>query len=487
LFSEEVYYLPSEKKNGYVFISVPGNYEVPVKDGVPQFFKPLAGMTSGTEVRDFELIPVNNENHVVLAMADLHLANRNQDLAQFENGFLADANQLIADYQSQGKKVYGLTLGDLTWETYWYSNNFMLPEYTKQIAKLNAPVFNVMGNHDHDPYFADDWLSENAYRRALGPTYYSFNLGKVHYVVLDDTEYINTGGAMGTVGERNYNGRFSAQQLDWLAKDLATVDASTPIVIGTHIQIHHAPAADGTPPGFRISNAQQFMDLLARFDQVHILTGHTHTNYRVPHNAKITEHNTAAVCATWWWTGRTDYANNQVCTDGSPGGYGLWEITGKDVKWQYKSIGHDKDYQFRSYDLNTVLVNKSAHAPSANAENTALIPAYSFGFDAPNANNEVLINVWGYDPQWTVSVTEGGSPLTVTRVDAYDPLHVISYNMKRLNANAQPSFPSTSTSHMFKATASSPTSTLQITVTDNFGRAYTETMARPKAFSYTMK
>ena len=36
--------------------------------------------------------------------------------------------------------------------------------------------------------------------------------------------------------------------------------------------------------------------------------------------------------------------------------------------------------------------------------------------------------------------------------------------------------------HMFKVTASSATSTLDIKVTDRFGNVYTESMKRPKAF-----
>src|SRR5690606_31457264 len=241
-----IYYLASNKQTGYVFVSVPGNYEVvSTNNNLPVFYQYLNAGTDIVEVKDFELKPVNNDNHIVLAMADLHLANRNEDLTQFQNGFVADVNQQIASYQGQGKKVYGVTLGDLTWDTYWYSNSFMLPEYVKQISKVNAPVFNIMGNHDNDPYFANDWSAENAYRRTLGPTYYSFNLGKIHYIVLDNTEYINTGGASGVVGNRNYNAKFSDQQLSWLEKDLATIDASTPIVIATHIQVHNAPAANG--------------------------------------------------------------------------------------------------------------------------------------------------------------------------------------------------------------------------------------------------
>ena len=36
--------------------------------------------------------------------------------------------------------------------------------------------------------------------------------------------------------------------------------------------------------------------------------------------------------------------------------------------------------------------------------------------------NTVFINVWNYDPEWTISVTENGRPLEVTRVWHRDPL-----------------------------------------------------------------
>jgi hypothetical protein len=41
--------------------------------------------------------------------------------------------------------------------------------------------------------------------------------------------------------------------------------------------------------------------------------------------------------------------------------------------------------------------------------------------------------------------------------------------------------------HLFLATASNATSTLEITVEDEFGNKYTETMVRPKAFTYSMR
>jgi hypothetical protein len=486
--SNGIYYLPSQKKHGYVFISLPGNYEVTYSNNSPQFFKRLTGGT-GVEQRDFSLISSNNNNHVVIAAADWHLANRNDDLLQFGNWILSDMNSLISSYSAAGKKVYVLTLGDMTWEVYWHENNFSLPNYLLQTHRINAPVFNTMGNHDNDPYVANDWLAEGSYRQHVGPTYYSFNLGAVHYVVLDNIEYLNTGASQGVIGARNYNDVIVSSQLEWLKKDLATIqDKNTPLIIAMHIPLYRNPGLDGAGNQVNVinlANSSQFLTALQDFTNVHILSGHTHINFSVEHNNRLMEHNTAAVSATWWWTGKNGYSGNHICKDGSPGGLGIWEIEGTDLKWYYKSYGKPKNYQFRTYDLNQVHITAAKYAP--NSTDAALAP-YAGPYATANTGNEVLINVWGYDPQWEVKVSESGTPLTVTRVTALDPLHIISYEAKRLNAGAAPtsSFVTGNTSHMFKVTASGPTTTLEITVKDRFGNIYSETMIRPKAFSYLM-
>lgn len=488
--SKGIYYLASKKANGYVFISIPGNYEVDNDKSAPLFYKRLMLPTAQVEVKDFKLTPVDNNKHVVMVMTDLHLANRNNDVSQFERGFLQDVNNTIQSFKSGGTKVYGLTLGDLTWETYWYSGKFFLSDYLLQMNKINAPVFNTIGNHDNDPYIANDILSETQYRNIIGPTYYSFNLGKVHYVILDNVEYLNAGASIGVSGSRDYNGKITNAQMEWLKKDLAMIeDKSTPIVVGMHIQLHNSPTLNvsGQPSSvYRLINSADFIDTFSAFNSVNVLTGHTHVNYKVENSTgTFMEHNTGAVCATWWWTGRDGYAGNHIATDGSPGGYSIWEFDNKDIKWQFKGIGEDKNYQFRAYDLNKVLVTAADHAPRSTQEKlTALVKDYI----TPNNANQVLINVWGFDQSWKVEVTENGKSLPVTRLNTIDPLHVISYSAKRIDDGATSlQFPSTRTAHMFRVNASNATNTLEIKVTDRFQRVYTETMTRPKAFTYSMK
>ena len=486
--SQGIYYLPSVKQNGFVFISIPGNYEIAASDNIPQFFRRLTPGTS-VEQHDFSLVSADNSKHVVLALADWHLANRNDDLTQFNNGFVPDINATINSYTQAGMKVYGVPLGDMTWDAYWYENNFRLDNYLVEMKKLNCPMFNVIGNHDNDPYIQGDITSEAPFREIIGPTYYSFNLGQVHYVVLDNIQYINSGGAQGVIGDRNYNDVVVTAQTSWLAKDLmAVTDKTTPLVIFIHSPLYSNPTLNSSGEqvsNVALNNGSTLLTMLQDFDEVHFVSGHTHINYTVE-SGQVIEHNTAAVSATWWWTGKTGYANNHICKDGSPGGYGVWENDGRNLTWYYKSMGKPKSYQFRSYDLNEVHITAAAFAPNST---DAALAEYAGEYASPNPVNDVLINVWGYDPLWSVEVTEGGTPLTVERVSVKDPLHIISYEAKRLNVGAVPtsSFVTGNTAHMFRVRASSATSTLDIKVTDRFGNIYTETMTRPKAFTWSMQ
>lgn len=486
-----IYYLPSAKKHGYVFITVPSNYEVKTENTVPQFFKNLAGISSQTEIADFELFPVNNDQHAVVFFADIHLANRTSDLNQFQNGFINDIKATAAYYKAKNIKFYGLTLGDQSWDQYWYANNFKLADYLKQVKDLDFPIYNVIGNHDYDPYVGNnDWLAAAQYRNLLGPTYYSINIGKVHYVILDNMLYKNADGKFGVIGSRDYDNILSDEQLNWLAKDLSYItDKSTPIVIAMHVPMYTNPSASGAYNNY-MKNSPALASALASFQNVKVITGHSHINYRItPAGSNIVEHNIGAVSATWWWTGNTGYADNHICKDGSPGGYAVWEALDKNQTTYYKGIGFDKNYQFRAYDLNTVHITADKHTPNANATYKAKVPGIAGEYATANTNNQVLLNIWGYQDDWKITIKENGVTLPYTRVSKKDPLHLISYDLKRINVNADPtsSFTTINTAHMFLATASSPTSTLDITVEDHFGNKYQETMIRPKAFNTSMK
>ena len=63
------------------------------------------------------------------------------------------------------------------------------------------------------------------YRSYLGPTYYSFNYGGIHFIGLDSVD----------VDDLWYYGHIDQAQLAWLRADMALVPASVPIVTFNHI------------------------------------------------------------------------------------------------------------------------------------------------------------------------------------------------------------------------------------------------------------
>jgi hypothetical protein len=347
-----------------------------------------------------------------------------------------------------------------------------------------------MGNHDNDPYQVGDFDAEAAFKSKIGPSYYSFNLGQIHYVVLDDISYINSGGSQGVVGDRNYTGSITPEQLAWLSKDLSEVaDKTKPLVIAMHIPLYTITGIDAQGKD-RLSlnltsSGSSLINILSQFTSVKILSGHTHVNKNMEISNNLYEYNIASVCATWWWTGRSDYGNNHIAPDGSTGGYGIIEVAGNTFKYKYKGIGTNKG--FRAYDRNMIEITNDKYAPNATGSYAISAAAYPGEYSNKSTSNNVLINVFNWDSACSLEVKENGKTLDVTRKFVKDPLHIISYPMKRFNLNAEPTFDSATTSHMFEVTASNATSTLEIKLTDRFGNIYTESMTRPKPFILSME
>lgn len=483
-----IYQLKSAKKWGYVFISVPSGYEVPSVGVLPQFHRALKNSADVVERADFKLEKVDGQDsYKIFMLGDMHLANRTGDLGQFAQ-FTSD----LTDYMTRhkGEKMYALTLGDMTWDLYWYSNSYYFPQYLNTVNSQikNLQIFHTMGNHDNDFQTRSDYDAAVKYVDQICPTYYSFNIGKVHYVVMDDIDCSSYDGSTSC----NYVKSLSAEQLDWLAKDLSYVAKTTPVVVAMHAQVFYP-----TTSGFKIDhdpvNTLRLFDILDGYT-VRFVTGHTHKLFNVTPDAPIVdghnfrEYNSGSVCASWWWSGNLT-PGIHIGTDGTPGGYGIWDVTGTDFQCLYKSTGWPEEYQFRSYDLNNVHFSM-ADVPLMPSDISASVKnAYMQYVNAypQNNDNEVLINIWNWNSDWTLSVVdENRKTLPYTEVWAYDPLHIAALSVKRFNnagLKLTPSFITDKFTHFFKVKADDADTDLVITVKDEFGNEWTENMQRPKAFS----
>ncbi len=475
-----VYQLKSKKYHKYVFLSVPSGYE-PLRQGIlPIIHTQLVKGAAVAERVDFQLKKVEGQdNYTMLMLGDIHLANRinhTDDRSQFRS-FVNDINAFRSNISGP---VYAITLGDMTWDLYWEVNNYGYKDYLEDAKAItDLTIYQTIGNHDHSMYQIGDYNTVKEYKEIVAPTYYSFNVGKVHYVVLDDVECTNskptTDGNNKACYVREYNANLVQDQYDWLAKDLSYVDKNTPIVVTMHIPLYNANGS------YRLTGASKLIQVLSSYSQVHIYTAHTHVIYNVDKMADkhIYEHNAGSICGTWWWTAR-ETEGIHIGQDGSPGGYSVVKVNGNNISWQYKGTGADVKEQFRTYDRNNISITSSQYIPNADASHRA---SFDPGFwSTSSSDNEVYVNVWNWDPSWTVEVSENNQLLPVERVNAYDPLHLIAYTAKRLNKNKEAGFATVENNHMFKVKASSATASLKIKVTDRFGNVYEETMTRPKEF-----
>jgi len=499
--TEGRYAFASEKKNGYVFYTLPAGYE-PQTEANGWQIRNFAHLTdpnnvTTAEVHDFTLTRVDNDNHIMVVGADAHLAARVNDKKQFKNGFVAKMKALRA--ANPDARIYSTILGDLTWDEFWYSNNYALPDFVNTMTEDAYPfmLFPVMGNHDNDGATPAgptcDFDAAASFRATIAPTYYSYNLGKVHYVVLDDIIYKNTvtpgkSYSTGIVGDRNYGQYYTDEQLEWLRRDLeGVVDKSTPIVVCLHIQ-NWALSTNGlftVNANLNDGASEALARVLADFDDVTILSGHTHYNFHAhpPMFPNIHENNVAAICATWWWTDKM--VGRHICKDGSPGGYAVYTAKGKELSWKYHSIEDNGDAQMRIYDMNAV---KNAF------RNDPDIKAYlAYDGSRPNYSNIddnlVYVNVFNYDTDWTVEVREGDTVVEATRITAADPLHFICYEVPRYKAAGKVTngYKTNNTNHMFRVRCTTADSPVTVRLVDSFGNEYTRTLERPGVYDTTIK
>lgn len=492
------YYLPSVKKAGLVFISIPSGYETVTKNAVPAFWSYLNEAPDKLERHDFHLKQVDNNTHALLAIADIHLINARNDMEDFTTAYVDRLREETEKYTSRGIPVYTIDLGDATWDRFWYENGYRLPDFRQTIESVNfpTPFFKTMGNHDHDPATEPgedtDFRAAKAYRESFGPNYYSFNLGKIHYVVLDNIVYKNEKDGkkkdimtqQGLAGTCSYDTYIPTEQMEWLRKDLKEVadPANTPVYIAFHAPMFKA--TEGTDVIFTKANQRnekELYELTAPFKEVHLLTGHTHKNATMPSpntKQKFIDHTVAGTSGNWWWT--RAYGDHNLCGDGIPVGFATFLNHGNDVSWNFKAFEYPEEKQMFAFDM-----NKAKEYFTTNGSAKAFLRHYPKWTDYNNLpENTVYISIWNWDPEGTVEVSENEKNLKVEKIYDTNPLYMATYMTKKTvwNDNYPKGYAQPRTTRMFKVVASGNATPLEITYTDRFGNKHTEKFNRPAVF-----
>jgi len=156
------------------------------------------------------------------------------------------------------------------------------PRFKKIIAVGGVPTYFVGGNHDLDLDAGNDADSFDTFRREWGPEYYSFDIGEVHFIGLDNVRYpcngIDPHPFCAADKKSTYNGVITGRQLEWLANDLAHVPKDKLIVMTAHIPF--VSYTDNTQTKHQTDNLDALYEVLGD-RKVLGLSGHTHTTENI--------------------------------------------------------------------------------------------------------------------------------------------------------------------------------------------------------------
>ena len=159
--------------------------------------------------------------------------------------------------------------------------NFMRAAEAK-FSLFKGPRYHVFGNHDTDQASKADFLSiaKNT-DIAPGASYYSFDRGGVHFIVLDSSFRADGASYSGIPGESGAgytwdDANVSASELKWLAMDLEA--AKVPVVILSHQQLNNQELIDSAyDPKHTVRNASVVRGILETSGKVlAVFGGHYH-------------------------------------------------------------------------------------------------------------------------------------------------------------------------------------------------------------------
>jgi Icc-related predicted phosphoesterase len=418
--------LISNSRRPFVFVSIPAGFEIPTNPvGTAKFYAPIQPNAKNEMKVTWELVPskVSDMKHVFLQLADPQMLDR-EDVARFQNETIPDIQRLMKSYSIP---VFGVSCGDIMFDHLEFN-----PDYEKGIQQTALPFFQVLGNHDVETLALSDEDSVRTFMKHYGPTYYSFNRGEVHYVVLDDVLWHGKG----------YIGYIEQQQFDWLASDLALVEKGRTVVVFTHIPPYnenHMRAGGQSPEkSLVVMNRAQLYKLLEGYN-ARIIAGHMHESEHLV-DGGVPIHVAGAVCGAWW--------TSDICYDGAPNGYAVYEVSGSSLKWSYKTTGKPTDYQI------------SVYAHGAN----------------PQFPDEILANVWDADKEWRIFWYEDGVKKgEMAQRRSLDP------TSEKLYTNPDPPkkhkwIKPVNVDHIYFAPASKTAQSIVVEAVNRWGRVYSQSL-----------
>ncbi|MBQ2027622.1 MAG: calcineurin-like phosphoesterase C-terminal domain-containing protein [Alistipes sp.] len=425
----------------FVFISIPADYEIPFRKSVIQNFYRIPRHQKGA-IANFTLAKrtAPTDKYTVIMIGDPQMRGLGIDGSgeRYRDVVLPD----VEEYKkSTTGEFFAINLGDLVYN--WMAG---YDDYMDISAPISYPMCHVIGNHDYDQAnILEGKLGTPFFEEYISPTYYSFTIGKVHYVMVNSIEYSREN------AKKHYKSGLDDEQMKWLEEDLKYIPKDYTIFICGHANLFKKP---GTSPngsyGKYNVNYERYKALLLPYKRIYSWSGHYHTNYGFDYAGKPKyedmSHISAITAARCIGTLRS---NMEMDNSGVPNGYMVVDVDGENFEWWYKSVGHDRSYQMRAYS------------------------------PVRTGDGYVKVNVWnhteGYwsDVEWWENGVKVGSFENFAEPDP-DYLQIHATKLTHLKGTAAKYAKPGKSRYMFRIKPSEGVRSGEIRVTDNFGKTYTQ-------------
>ncbi len=329
----------------FVTISTPAEYKLAFRKSVPQNFLRIPRHAKAVEANFvLEKREKSTEKYTVAMIGDPQIKGYKVDSAAYKlrNFIYPDIVALKESKAENEGEFFAINLGDLV-----FNDMAKLNDYVDVISDSNVPMFHAIGNHDHDQTtFRETKLGTIHFEEYLTPSYYSFNIGKVHYVIVNDISFSRK------IHKEKYKCGLEYWHYKWLERDLEYVPKDHTIVICGHAQLFRKFGKKDSDSKKNLSYAR-YSKLLSQYARVYSWSGHYHYNFGYDYSNSTNEDHTPLKNITSICVARATgglHCNRDLYNDGTPNGYMVMEVDGDNIEWYYKSIGHNRDYQMHVYD-----------------------------------------------------------------------------------------------------------------------------------------
>lgn len=308
--SDGRYTLAPSPDSVFIFISRPSGYDVK-----GDWYKPVSSSV------DFELAlaPGDESEFIFIHVTDTHVS-RNPISVEGLSDFVREVNAL------RPKVLFVINSGDLinlskSLEGTPEAAHAEMRNYVGIMNHLMMPHYNVAGDHADSSYRMDEFprgdhrCGKPLYWEYLGPHFYSFEYGKLHFVSVDNGYHL---------GKRQINGReypslkVQPMHTAWMREDMANRTKGCFVVTMSEGDLCH------DCPGF--------LDMAKKHDVRFQFTGDTHVVSEKPHFVPF---RTGGALAGCWWNPKAD----RLCPDLNPQGYLIYRLRGETLDYFYKGLG----------------------------------------------------------------------------------------------------------------------------------------------------